>query len=200
MGEMLTVCLSRPIRTAQPAPASGTGPPTQEPPRDIESAEQSSAIPQSERARLQAEVERGHSELAQTRAAIDAVLTKLDEVHRETLAGNRAEIARLAVEIARKILMVKVKKGDYDIQAVIEEALRRAPARQNIAIRLHPDDLGLCQKLQQANPDSPFADLAFTADWSVGRGECLVETPKGIVRSFIEEHLERIGEALENVE
>ena len=74
------------------------------------------------------------------------------------------------------------------------------PARQDIVIRLNPEDLPQCQQHQQENPDSPFAELEFTADWSVGRGECLVETPKGIVKSFIEEHLERISEALQKVE
>ena len=44
-----------------------------------------------------------------------------------------------------------------------------------------------------------FTELEFTPDWSIGRGECLVETPKGIVKSFLEEHLERISEALQKV-
>jgi len=82
----------------------------------------------------------------------------------------------------------------------VEEALKRAPTRQDIIVRLNPEDLPLCQQLQQENPQDAFSKLEFTADWSVGRGECLVETPKGVIRSFIEEHLERIGEALEKVE
>ena len=66
--------------------------------------------------------------------------------------------------------------------------------------RLNPEDLPGCRKLQEEGPENPFTELELTADWSIGRGECLIETPKGIVKSFIEEHLERIGEALQKVE
>ena len=129
-----------------------------------------------------------------------ATVDGLHRLHEETLAGNRAQIARLAVEIARRILLYKVGKGDYEIQAIVEEALKRAPTRQNVVVHLNPEDLSRCQQLQQADPQSPFAALEFAADWNIGRGECLVETPKGIVQSFLEEHLEHISEALQKAE
>jgi flagellar biosynthesis/type III secretory pathway protein FliH len=132
--------------------------------------------------------------------SVESIVTGLGKLYQETLASNGTEIARLAIEIARKILMHKTDKGDYDIQAIVEEALKRAPTRQNMIIRLNPEDLPRCQQLQRESPHSPLAELEFTADWGIGRGECLVETPKGIVQSFIEEHLDRIGEALRRVE
>jgi len=58
------------------------------------------------------------------------------------------------------------------------------------------EDVSRCSSFRRTTP-SPFAELAFTADGNIGRGECLVETPKGIVRSFLEEHLEHIREALQ---
>jgi flagellar assembly protein FliH len=146
------------------------------------------------------EIEQQKAHLAQLCQAVNSIAGGLSRLYQETLARNRAEIARLAVEIARKILLCKVDKGDYDIQGIVEEALKLAPTRQNIVIRLNPDDLPCCQQLQQEGRAGAFAELEFTPDWSIGRGECLVETPKGIVKSFLEEHLERIGEALQKVE
>lgn len=140
------------------------------------------------------------AELARLLEIVNGLADSLGRFHEETLAGNRAEIARLAVEIARRILMYKVGKGDYEIQAIVEEALRRAPTRQSVVVRLNPEDVPHCQQLQKENPQSPLAELEFTADWNIGRGECLVETPKGIVRSFIQEHLEHISEALQKAE
>jgi flagellar biosynthesis/type III secretory pathway protein FliH len=131
---------------------------------------------------------------------VSGIADSLRRLHEKALEDHRAQIARLAVEIARRILMYKVGKGDYEIQAIVEEALKRAPTRQNVVVRLNPEDLSRCQQLQQENSQSAWAELEFTADWSVGRGECLVETPKGIVRSFIEEHLEHISEALQKAE
>jgi flagellar biosynthesis/type III secretory pathway protein FliH len=67
-------------------------------------------------------------------------------------------------------------------------------------VRINPEDLPRCQQLQQEKPDSQFASLNLVADWSVGRADCLIETPKGIVKSFVEEHLARITEALEKAQ
>ncbi len=140
------------------------------------------------------------AELARLLEIVNRLAGGLHQLHEQTLAHNRAEIARLAVEIARRILMCKAGKGDYEIQAIVEEALKRAPTRQNVVVRLNPEDVSRCQQLQKDNPQSPLAELELTADWNIGRGECLLETPKGIVRSFIEEHLEHISEALQKAE
>jgi len=131
---------------------------------------------------------------------VNGILGSLHDLHEQMLVHHRTQIAKLAVEIARRILMHKVGKGDYEIQAIVEEALKQAPASENIVVRLHPEDLSACQTLQSQVPHSPFAELVLTADWSLGRGECLVETPKGIVRSSIEQHLERISEALQRID
>jgi flagellar biosynthesis/type III secretory pathway protein FliH len=202
MPEVATVNLPRPIQTvrivgtAVGADGRAPGHPDLPPP----SAEHIEAAVQAERQRLQSELHQQKEQIGQLCRTVGALADGLQKVYTDTLAGQRAEIARLAVEIARKILVHKVGRGEYDIQAIVEEALKRSPTRQNIVVRLHPEDLPRCQQLQQENPETPFADLEFTADWSIGRGECLVETPKGIVKSFVEEHLEQIAEALAQVE
>jgi flagellar biosynthesis/type III secretory pathway protein FliH len=146
------------------------------------------------------ELQQQKDELERLLKTVGGITDSLHKLYEETLEGNRAEIARLAVEIAGRILTYKVGKGDYEIQGIVEEALKRAPTRQNVIVRLNPEDVSRCQQLQQADPQSPFAELELAADWNIGRGECLVETPKGIVRSFIEEHLEHISEALQKAE
>jgi flagellar biosynthesis/type III secretory pathway protein FliH len=149
---------------------------------------------------LRKELQQQKDELDRLLETVNALVGRLHELHEETLACNRVEITGLAVEISRRILMYKVSKGDYEIQAIVEEALKQAPTRQNIVVRLNPEDLPRCQQLQREDPQSPFAELELAADWNIGRGECLVETPKGIVKSFVEQHLEHISEALQKVQ
>jgi flagellar biosynthesis/type III secretory pathway protein FliH len=193
MTQMPTIHLRQPIVTAsvmdaeplQLEPAAANSPSAVRPPQP---EDPSPASPPQD------------AELARLLEIVNGLAGGLHQLHEQTLVHNRTEIARLALEIARRILMCKAGKGDYEIQAIVEEALKRAPTRQNVVVRLNPEDLSRCQQLQKADPRSPFAELEFTADWNIGRGECLVETPKGIVRSFIEEHLEHIGEALQKVE
>ncbi len=138
--------------------------------------------------------------LAQLAGTINTLAARLNDLHQQTVARHRSDIAKLAVEIARKILKQNIDNGHYDIQIIIEETLKRAPARQKLVVRLNPEDLATYERLQQENPDSPSAELDFVPDWAVARADCLIETPKGIVKSFVEEHLTRIGEALERAQ
>ncbi len=142
-------------------------------------------------------LERQKKELAQLCQTVSTLAGKLDHLYEQTVVHSRADIAKLAVEIARKIIMCEIPKGGYDIQAIIEEALKGVPARQDIVVRVNPQDAPLCQQLQNEHPESEFARLQFVPDRSLARANCLIETPKGVVRSFIEEGLERIREALE---
>jgi flagellar biosynthesis/type III secretory pathway protein FliH len=142
-------------------------------------------------------VEQHSKELSLLCQTVSNLAGKLDRLYQETIAHSHAEIAQLAVEIARKIVMCEVAKGGYDIQAIIEEALKRVPTHQDLIVRVNPDDSPSCQRLQEEHPDSEFAKLQFVGDRSIARANCLIETPKGIVRAFVEEGLERIREALE---
>jgi len=201
MPEMLTINLAQPIAAVRiihgadavvndrRAPQS-----VQDRPGAAEAAMQANPYSSAE------EREQQQAEIAALCRTVGSIADSLRKLHEGLLANNHTEIAGLAIEIARKILMHKVAKGEYDIQAIVTEALKRAPTRRNIVVRLNPEDLPRCRKLQEEGPENPFTELELTADWSIGRGECLIETPKGIVKSFIEEHLERIGEALQKVE
>ena len=130
---------------------------------------------------------------------LNGVVSKLNQFYDRLFAEHREEIARLSVEIARKILMQKVQNGDYEIESIVKEVLQNAPTKQELVIHLNPEDLAACERLQQDDPDRGLADIKFVGDPSIGRAECLLETPKGIVKSSFDEQLERISEALEKV-
>jgi flagellar biosynthesis/type III secretory pathway protein FliH len=152
---------------------------------------------QNEKQAMDAKHQALSAELAQLCQTAGSLVGKLENLYQETIAHSHAEIARLAVEIARKIVMCEVAKGGYDIQAIVEEALKRVPTHQDLVVRVNPQDVPSCQRLQKDHPDSEFAKLQFTPDRSIARADCLIETPKGIVKAFAEDGLERIREALE---
>jgi flagellar biosynthesis/type III secretory pathway protein FliH len=138
--------------------------------------------------------------LESAKSAIKNVVDKLNQFYDRLFAEHKEEIARLSVEIARKILMQKVQDGDYEIEAIVKEALENAPTRQDVVVHLNPEDHLLCQKAQQDEPNGDLAGIKFVSDQNIGRAECLLETPKGMIESLIEEHLERIGKALKTAE
>jgi flagellar biosynthesis/type III secretory pathway protein FliH len=133
--------------------------------------------------------------------ALNAVTGKLNESLAGVFSEHKEEIARLSVEIARKILMQKVSNRDYEIESIVKETLGHAPSRQDLVVHLNPDDLAQCQKSQQQDEQgSALAGIKFVPDPNIRPAECLLESPKGIIKSLIDEHLERIGKALGKAE
>jgi len=150
---------------------------------------------------LMQDVEAQRAALSQVNQALKKVTAKLNEFYDATFAAHKEEIARLAVEIARKILAQKVENGDYKIEPIIKETLSNAPVHQDVVVRLNPADLTEWQKLRENEPGEDFNErgIKFVPDASIGRAECVVETPKGIIESLINQHLEQIGKALRKV-
>jgi flagellar biosynthesis/type III secretory pathway protein FliH len=128
---------------------------------------------------------------------LNGLITRLNQFCDKMYAGHREEIARLSVEIARKILMQKVENGDYEIESIIKEALKNVSGSQDVIVHLNPEDLEKCQKAQQDGSGGVLAGIKLIPDPNIGRAECLLESPKGIIKSLIDDNLERIGEALE---
>jgi flagellar biosynthesis/type III secretory pathway protein FliH len=112
------------------------------------------------------------------------------------VSAHREAIARLSVEIAAKVLARKVGEKDYEIESIIAEALKSAPTRQDIVVRLNPGDYEAVQ--EAASAKDTFGSIAFVADQSIGRAECVVETPKGTIESMIDGHLEHVCRVLQN--
>jgi len=131
---------------------------------------------------------------------LEALITKLNQFYDEIFAGHKEEIARLSVEIARKILMQKIQDGDYEIESIVKETLKNAPTHQDLTAHLNPGDLAACQKAQQGDGGGTLAGVKLVADPNIGRAECVLESPKGVIKSLIDKHLEQIGKALEKTE
>jgi flagellar biosynthesis/type III secretory pathway protein FliH len=130
------------------------------------------------------------------RKSLEAGADAMGRLHEKMVAGQAQQIANLAVEIARKILQGRIAENDYKIEAVIEQALKQAPVRHNVTVRLNPEDLVRCRQLQEQDGNEMLGAMEFVADPGVGRAECIVETPKGSIESYLEEHLAKVEEAI----
>jgi len=146
------------------------------------------------------DLEVARTEFSQSCRVLEGLVAKLNEFYDRLFAESREQIARLSVEIARKILMQKVQNGDYEIEAIVKEALNNAPTRQDVVVHLNPEDLVACQKAGLAGSAGDLAGIKFVADPNIGKAECLLETPKGTIKSLIDEQLERVTCALQKVE
>ncbi|MBW8036088.1 MAG: hypothetical protein FVQ79_10775 [Planctomycetes bacterium] len=132
----------------------------------------------------------------QTCQTLNGLIAKFNQFCDTAFVSHKEEIAKLAVEIARKILMQKIDDGEYEIESIVKEALENAPSRQELVVKLNPEDLAILQKVQQDSSDEMLAGIKLVADANVKKAECIVESPKGIIKSLIDEHLEQISKAL----
>jgi len=194
MSHTLTIRLEQPIVSAQvlDACAAGTG-------SAVSTRSGADSV-----ARIDSistgDLESQRTAFSQASEALRSVVARLTKFCDELFAGQKEEIARLSVEIARKILMQKVESGDYRIESIVQEALENTPSRRDVVVHLNPEDLAQCQKGQQDAAGAIFDGVKFVADPAIGRAECLLESPKGIVKFLIDENLERIGKALTKAE
>ena len=138
-----------------------------------------------------------YSELCRT---LQGLVAKVNQLYDEIFAGQKEEIAKLSVEIARKILMQKIRDGDYEIESIVKETLKNAPTHDSLVVHLNPEDLAACQKAQDDDADGTLGGIKLVADANIGRAECVLESGKGVIKSLIDEHLEQIEKALKKTE
>ena len=136
------------------------------------------------------------AELTAALEALAAVAQRFDGLA-ETLRSQLEDgLAALALAVARKILVAEVKGGNYDIIEIVNRVLEQVPSSDDVAVRVHPDDLaaleGACGDDGRAS--ERLRAMRWTGDPSLGRAECVVETPSGFVESLIETQLSVIDE------
>jgi len=153
-----------------------------------------------EQIKLMKDLEAQKSLYSETCRTLQGLVAKLNQFYDEVFAGQKQEIAKLSVEIARKVLMRKVEDGDYEIESIVKEALKNTPTHQDLVVHLNPEDIAACQKAQQEDGNETLGGIKLVADPNIKRAECVLESPKGIIKSLIDEHLEQIGKALEKTE
>jgi len=190
MSQIVTVNLNKPIASAKLLDDHVQSDGIQTPSPDVE--ESSAGATQIHLKDLEAQ----KAVFSQACQTLNGVIAKLNQFCENLYVGNREEIARLSVEIARKILMQKVENGDYEIESIIKEALKNAPGGQDVIVHLNPEDVEKCRKAQKDRPDNVLTGIKLIPDPNIGRAECLLESPKGIIKLLIDDSLERIGKAL----
>lgn len=150
-----------------------------------------------EQTRLIAELDAQKKQAEQTFELLTQAAEQLGQTCQSLIRDHQDQIAQLAVEIARTVLMRQIEEGAYDIQTIVKEALSHSPTLEDVTVRVNPQDLAQCRALMSDKKhNETMLGIQFTADPQIGRAECVVESPKGIIQSLIDEHLKQISEAL----
>ncbi|MBI5516691.1 MAG: flagellar assembly protein FliH [Deltaproteobacteria bacterium] len=126
-------------------------------------------------------------------ARVEAVALLVDARARasRTLAEAEAELATLALEIARAVLGREAASGPEVLRDVARRALSRVRQARRVVLRVHPEDLPWAEAdARRWLPAGMVPEvLAFEADPGVARGGCLVDTELGRVDARIDAQL-----------
>mgnify|MGYP006307170241 CR=1 FL=1 len=130
-----------------------------------------------------------------------ALLSTIDQCrnYQDSMIDNyKNNIAELAVVIAEKILCQKIAQKDYQITNIITQALENTPTRKDVVIHLNPQDLAQCQ--QQNAEILKSEGVQLISDANIAPAQCKIDTPKGIVETFIKKKIKNIEHMLKNME
>jgi len=135
--------------------------------------------------------------LQSTCQALNAAAQQAEQYGQRLFAVHREQIIHLAVEIASRILSSQIERNDYQIQNILSEAIATTPGGSILEIRLNPEDLKTYEQHIQSGRPGIHDAVTLTADWSVGKAECVVITSEGLVEFTMQEHLRQIEAALQ---
>ena len=197
MTQMPTIRLPKRLRAARvlpgPSPQAGGG-------AGVPAAADVQAEIDRRTAETRRQIEREKAQLSSARNALVDAAGKLAEYQAAIFAQAEAQLVDLAVEIARKVVMQEIEADRVRIDPVIKEALSRRPrgGEGDVTVRLNPEDLKRCELA--GGGEAVAGTVHFVADPAVGRAECVLETPEGVIESSPGTHLAEIADVLKGEE
>lgn len=151
---------------------------------------------------LEQGIAEGRARAEEETAALVARATSLAENagidRRELLRNAEAEVVRLAIEIARKVIARELTVDPDSIARIAEAALQHVAIDGLVKLRVHPDDHeALAAYWLRAHGESE-GDRSFdvVADPAVAPGGVVIDTRAGTVDAQIETQLEEISQKI----
>src|SRR5262245_34666645 len=119
------------------------------------------------------------------------------ETRRTVLADAEADLLRLAVRIAEKIIGHEINRSDSTVVDIVGTALRHARESEVVTVKINPSDAATLQKYRKRlEPQGRVRYMDFSPDPAVKPGGCLIVTETGTVDAQLETQLRVIERAL----
>ncbi|HEY3083493.1 MAG TPA: FliH/SctL family protein [Chloroflexota bacterium] len=138
---------------------------------------------------------RAEEETAERTAQVTRLAQSAAVDRRELLRNAEAEVVRLAIQIARKVLGRELHLDPTTVNRIAEAALQHVAIDGVIKLRVNPADHGELSAYWQRNHGAAEADRTYevVADEGVAPGGVLIDTRAGSIDARIETQLEEIA-------
>lgn len=129
---------------------------------------------------------------------LETIFTGLLELKTRIYTESEAELLKLAMLMAKKVIKEEVRTNSAIIGNTIRSALQLLTDKRKLRIIIHPDDM---EETRQLLPDlaklTKSGHLQLTEDNTLERGGCVLETGFGRINATIESQLELLEEVIE---
>ena len=144
--------------------------------------------------------EEGAAEVAAVADRLSGLLAELGEYKATLYSEARDQVLELTLALVRKLLGPLAAGSPEAVVQVVERSLTLLSDREQLTIRVHPDDLKV---LMEAKPKllegvDGIQKLTVLEDPSVRPGGCLVQTPTTEIDARLDTQLQELARGLRN--
>lgn len=132
--------------------------------------------------------------LAQLRQMAEELFAERERAWRE----QEGEIIGLAVDVAEKVIRAQVTVDRKMIVRTTREAISRAAEKDQLVIRVHPDDLAILEDYvgELREEFRSLGKVQIEEDRRVNRGGCVVESRSGYIDATLEGQIHQVRREL----
>ena len=118
---------------------------------------------------------------------------------RQLIEATEPALAKLSIDIAEKIIGLEISTSGDVIMGVVKEALSDMKDREEVRIRVNPDDYHIVNNDRSAlmRMVEGLKDFDLSVDSKVARGGCIIETNLGNIDARLETQLAAIRTAFD---
>lgn len=117
-------------------------------------------------------------------------LLSIKEQRARVLSTVEAEIIKLAVKIAEKIIGGDIKQDEATRAEIVLHALRQTRQQEMLTVRVNANDLPLIEQMREKIDNYGRAKfIDFIADQAVAGGGCIIESSSGTIDARVETQL-----------
>jgi len=142
------------------------------------------------------------NETLQTLQAMSVIVKEMSALKKSTLENLEGEIVQLSLAVAEKVIHLEATTNREVIRGVLKEAIKNIGDRENMKIRVHPQDFHFMIEIKNDFLQSfdGIRNMTFAEDESIQRGGAIIETICGEVDARLDQQYNEMKTAMTGIE
>jgi flagellar assembly protein FliH len=146
--------------------------------------------------------EQQQHEMLESMQALNTLIRDLSGIKKQLLDAAEGQVLELALAVAEKVIHMETTTNRDVIRNVLKVAMKNIVDRENMKIRVHPQDF---QYMMEIKPDflkslDGIKNIVFEQDPSITRGGAICETMFGEVDARVDQQYHEIKSAMRAVQ